>query len=158
MLSGMITDRVATDVEYVRGLAESIKAGTATEEQVREYVSVHQKGAYTHEDLNRVEAAVQYVAGELNKYGYMPSLPIIRFWKMEDKPNQADLDRYFGNVSAIRNAIAVLDSTPPAPGGLSGFDVNRANALEQILLDVDLLLTYMKDAWFYSGDLYSAEV
>ena len=58
----------------------------------------------------------------------------------------------------IRQAIAVWASTPAPPYSVGGFDVNEANALEQILVDVDQILNYMKDAWFYSGDLYVAEV
>jgi hypothetical protein len=158
MLNGMITDRVELDVNYVRDLAESIKAGTATEEQVQQYLNVHQKGAYTNEDLNRVEAAVQYVAAELNKYGYMPILPVTQSWSMTDKPNLKDFERYLSNVARIRNSLAVWASTPVAPTDMIRFDHNKANALEQILVDVDQILSHMKDAWFYLGDLYLAEV
>jgi hypothetical protein len=156
-LENLITNRTESDVILVRNLAEAIKAGTATEEQVQQYLNVHQKGAYTSEDLNRVEAAVDYVAKQLYEFGYLKQLPIIKFWSMESLPNKADLDRYFMNVGVIRTALPVWKTTPNAPTGVSGFDVNKANDLEQILLDVEQILNYMKDAWFYSGDLYSSE-
>ena len=74
-MDGLITDRTPNDVESVRALTEAIKAGTATEEQLSEYLNVLQKGAYTYRDLNRVEDAVRYVAGRLREFGYLSSLP-----------------------------------------------------------------------------------
>ena len=158
MLENLITDRSLGDVDAVKVLAEAIKAGTATEEQVRQYLDVNHKGAYTYRDMNRVEDAVYYVATRLKEYGYLRTLPPIRQWAVEDKPNLEDFERYFGNVATIRQAIAVWESTPEAPDSVVGFDVNTANALERILVDVDQILNYMKDAWFFSGDLYSSEV
>ncbi len=157
-VAGLITDRTPNDVESVRALTEAIKAGTATEEQLSEYLNVIQKGAYTYRDLNRVEDAVQYVAGRLKEYGYLTHLPVIQFWDVQDKPNEADFARYFSNVALLRNAIAVWDSTPQAPNSIKGFDVNKANALEQILVDIDLVLNKIKAAWFFLGDIYAGEV
>ena len=158
MLENLITDRALSDVDAVKGLAEAIKAGTATEEQVRQYLDVNHKGAYTYRDMNRVEDAVYYVATRLHEYGYLHTLPPIRQWTVADKPNQQDFQRYFGNVAVIRQAIAVWANTPEVPDTVVGFDVNQANALEQILVDVDQILNYIKDAWFFSGDLILGEV
>jgi hypothetical protein len=36
--------------------------------------------------------------------------------------------------------------------------VHQANALEQILVDIDLILDRIKEAWFYANDIYSGEV
>ena len=158
MLENPITDRSLSDVEDVKVLAEAIKAGTATEEQIRQYLDVNHKGAYTYRDMNRVEDAVHYVATRLYEYGYLRTFPPIRQWTVADKPNQQDFQRYFGNVAMIRRAIAVWANTPEVPDSMVGFDVNKANALEQILVDVDQILNYMQDAWFFAGDLYLGEV
>lgn len=157
-LSGLITDRTLSDVEAVRSLTAAIKAGTATEEQVSSYLNEIHKGAYTYLDLNRVEAAVLFVARRLLEFGYMSSLPRTESWSVTDKPNADDFARYFHNVKMLRDAITVWDSTPETPNTIVGFDFNKANALEQILVDVDYILTQISQAWFYSGDLYSAEV
>lgn len=154
----LITDRTLADVEAVKKLAEAIKQGTATEEQVQQYLNVQQKGAYTYTDLNRVEDAVLYVAERLLEYGYLTKLPTTRAWTVADKPNVEDFDRCLDNVAALRNTIAVWGHTPDVPSSMDGFDVSKANALEQILVDVDQILNYMKDSWFYLGDLYLAEV
>lgn len=158
MLENMIVDRTLSDVETVVALTKAIKAGTATEEQVQQYLNVNHKGAYTYRDLNRVEAAVGFVAEKLHESGYLSVLPETKVWTLEDKPNEEDFSRYLYNVALLRNALTVWESTPEAPTDMVGFDVNKANALEQILLDVYEILGYMKAAWFYLGDLYSAEV
>lgn len=158
MLENLITDRSPADVEAVKVLAEAIKYGAATEEQVRQYLAVHQKGAYTCEDLNRVEAAVQYVANRLKEFGYDLAIRPVETWAVEDKPNKEDFDRYFWNIAQIRSAITVFKSTPETPNSVIGFDVNKANALEQILVDVDLVLDKIQAAWFFLGDVYFGEV
>lgn len=158
MLDNLITDRTPADVEAVRTLETAIKTGTATEEQVQQYLNVHQKGAYTYEDLNRVEIAVAYVVERLSELGYRETLYTVPGWSMTDKPTEKDFTRYFGNVAQIRAMISVWPTTPEAPSSAIGFDIHKANALEQILVDVDQILDHIRDAWLYSGDLYSAEV
>ena len=158
MINTLITDRTQQDVAEVKALAEAIKSGTATEEQVRQYLHVPQKGAYTYEDMNRVELAVMYVAERLFAFGYLSDLPTTREWSMEDKPTDSDFAVYFLNVAKIREAIPVRDTTPQTPTSILGFDIYKANALEQILVDVDQMLNEIQTTWFYSGDLYAGEV
>lgn len=155
-LEHLITDRTAQDVDRVKILAEKAWQDMTAEERA-EWLSP-MKGAYNYTDLNRVEEAVLYVAGRLKEFGYLLHLPTTRSWSGDDIPNAHDLAMYFNNVATLRKAIAVWESTPNAPNNAEGFDANQANALEQILVDVDQVLNYMKDAWFFSGDLYSAEV
>jgi hypothetical protein len=155
-LEHLITDRTEQDVERVKTLAEKAWQDMTAEERA-EWLSP-MKGAYNYMDLNRVEEAVAYVAGRLKEYGYLPSLPLTRLWSREDIPNERDLARYFRNVLTLRNAIAVWANTPEAPSSINGFDAKKANDLEQILLDIDQIVNFMKDTWFYSGDLYSGEV
>ena len=154
----LITDRTVADVEAIEALTTAIKTGTATAEQVSQYLNTIQKGAYTYKDLNRVEEAVSYVAQRLREFGYLFSLPLTKSWVVTDKPNVDDFARYFSNVKTLRDAIAVWGSTPEPPGNAAGFDYEKANALEQILVDVDQILTHISQAWFYSGDLFSGEV
>ncbi len=157
-LLSLITDRTPRDVEEVKALTEAIKAGTATEPQVRQYLEEINKGAYTYRDLNRVEDAVQYVATRLREFGYLKNTPTVRYWGVEDKPNANDFARYFTNVAMLRDAIAVWETTPEAPRSVVGFDTSKANALERILVDVDQILDLIFGAWFFSGDTYSGEV
>lgn len=155
-LEHLITDRTAHDVDRVKILSEKAWQDMSAEER-SEWLSP-MKGAYNYTDFNRVEEAVAYVAGRLKEFGYISVLPVARSWFAEDIPTEGDLFRYFSNVATLRGAIAVWASTPVAPANVDRFGANEANALEQILVDVDLVLTRISQAWFYSGDLYSAEV
>lgn len=155
-LEHLITDRTAQDVDRVKILSAKAWQDMTVEER-SEWLSP-MKGAYNYTDLNRVEEAVLYVAGRLKEFGYLLHLPTTRSWSGDDIPNTSDLARYFNNVATLRRAIAVWESTPNAPSNADRFDASQANALEQILVDVDQVLNYMRDAWFYSGDLYAAEV
>jgi len=152
----LITDRTGQDVDRVKFLAEKAWQDMTPEERT-EWLSP-MKGAYNYTDLNRVEEAVAYVAGQLNEFGYLPLLPTTRTWSAEDVPNADDLFRYFSNVAKLRRAVAVWASTPEAPGSIDDFDANRANDLERILIDVDTVLGRISQVWLYSGDIYSAEV
>lgn len=158
VMPNLITDRSEADTVAIRSLETAIKSGAATEEQVLEYLNAHQKGAYTYEDLNRVELAVAYMVGRLWEYSYPIPVVMHTDWVVTDKPNEQDFARYFDNVARIRALIPMLATTPEAPTSVSGFDVYKANALEQILLDAERILNLMRDAWFNSGDLYLAEV
>ena len=155
-LEHLITDRSAQDVDRVKILAEKAWQDMTAAER-SEWLS-SMKGSYNYTDLNRVEEAVAYVAGRLNAFGYLPVMPTTRTWSAEDIPTADELAKYFWNVSHLRQAIAVWESTPNAPTNADEFGVKEANALEQILVDVDLVLTRISQAWFYSNDLYSAEV
>lgn len=153
----LITDRVQADVDRVAALAARVSAGTATAAERSEWAS-GLKGAYNASDLNRVGAAVAYVAGLLNGYGYAVTVSPKQDWAVSDIPTAGQMAAYLRDVATLRGAIAVLDRTPPTPDSASGLTWQEANNIEQILLDVDELLTRMAAAWFYSGDLYAGEV
>lgn len=153
----LITNRTQADVDRVAALAARVSAGTATAAEKTEW-SAPLKGAYNASDLNRVGSAVAYVAGRLNGYGYAVAVSPKQDWTVSDIPTAGDMETYISDVSALRRAIAVIASTPPTPDSASGLTWQEANDIEQILTDVDELLTRMAAAWFYSGDLYAGEV
>lgn len=152
----LITDRVQADVDRVAQLAGRVSAGTATEAEKTEWAS-DLKGAYNASDLNRVGSAVAYVAGRLNGYGYAVTVNPKQDWTASDIPTAGQMATYIQDVAALRGAIAVMDSTPPTPGSASGLTWQEANNIEQILLDVDELMTRMAAAWFYSGEIWSGD-
>lgn len=163
----LITNRTQADVDRVAQLTGRVSAGTATAAEIAEWQS-DLKGAYNASDLNRVGAAVAYVAGRLNGYGYAVTVNPKQDWQAADittqesmtadTPTQESMTAYLADVAALRGAIAVMASTPPTPDSANNLTWQEANNIEQILLDVDELLTRMAAAWFYSGDLYAGEV
>ena len=153
----LITNRTQADVDRVAQLTGQVSAGTATAAELAEWQS-DLKGAYNASDLNRVGAAVAYVAGRLNGYGYAVTVNPKQDWTVSDIPTAGQMATYLRDVAALRGAIAVMASTPPTPDSANNRTWQEANNIEQILLDVDELLTRMAAAWFYSGELYAGEV
>ncbi len=152
----LITDRTAADVERYLTLRNKGFANLTSDERT-EWLSP-MKGAYNFTDLNRVESAVDYVAGRLRERGYRVEIGAVKTWTMDNLPTLADMNRYLNNIAVIRSAFATLSTTPKAPTSIKGFTYREANDIEQILIDVDQLLENMMNVWFFSGDLYSGEV
>ena len=152
----LITDRTQADVDRYAELQAKGWRGMTDEEKSEWKTTL--KGAYNHTDMNRVESAVEHVANRLTEAGYVV-LPIVKKnWNGNDKPTLDDIKRYMKNISDIRAALATFYTTPEAPTTKKRLTYQMANDMEQILKDVDDLITKMVNAYFYSGDLYSGEV
>lgn len=155
----MITDRTAADVEAVQTLSQAIKAGTATTEQVQQYLSDTNKGAYNASDFNRVETAVAYLEAKLTEYGYQVPNIVQWTWSRTTIPTVSNFATYVAKVEQIRSIISVYATTPATPvEGIAHFGVTEANDLEKILVDVEELLRKMEAAWYYCGDLYCGDI
>lgn len=116
--------------------------------------------AYGWTDMNRVAEAMEYVASRLNSCGYNVTVAPRRFTR-EDLPTEAVFEEYMAQLQQLRDAITLIVTTPPVPGVSRSrpyMTVQEANDIEQILKDIDHLITNMTAAWFYSGDLYAGEV
>ena len=154
----LITDRTRADVAYVQSLAKKISSGTATEDNLAEWNSASLKGSYNARDLNRVGAAMQYVADRLNSFGYDAVISPKVDWMETEWPTVSDMARYLSDLAQLRSQFAVMRSTPQVPADMERLTYTEANNIEKILEDVDLLLTRAAQAWYYSGDLFSGEV
>lgn len=152
----LVTDRTQADVDRYAELQAKGWRGLTDEEKLEWNTSL--KGAYNHTDMNRVESAVEYVANRLTEAGYVV-LPIVKKnWTGSDKPTLDDIKRYMKNIADIRTALATFHTTPEAPTTKKRLTYQMANDMEQILIDVDDLISRMASAYFYSNDLYSGEV
>lgn len=131
----LITDRTQADVDSRNG-----------------------KGTYNASDLNRVAAAMNYVAGRLESAGYDPHISPKTDWKDDGWVDQAAQVVYLGYLSELRSQFAMMQTTPPVPNDMEKLTYQEANDIEKILEDIDRLLTNASQAWFYSGDIYASEV
>lgn len=154
----LITDRTRADVTYVQTLAKKIKNGTASEDELAEWNAASLRGSYNASDLNRVGAAIQYVAERINGYGYVVHVSPRTDWGEEDCPTPSAMSRYLADLAVLRSTFAVLQSTPAVPADMEALTYTEANNIEKILEDIDYLLTNTAKGWFYSGDLFSGEV
>lgn len=95
------------------------------------------KGFYNASDLNRVGAAVEYIAGRFTALGYACPVTVKKDWLTSDAPTASQLETYRQNIVTLRGQIAVMASTPEAPASIAGLNYVKANNIEQILLDLD---------------------
>lgn len=155
----LITDRTQADVDrglYLSGLWTG-GTFTGTDAELAEWNS-DLKGSYNASDLNRVGSAMNYVAARFTESGYHPVISPKIDWTESDIPREADMAHYLADLTTLRGILAVMPTTPEVPEDMDGLTYQEANNIEQILLDIDSLITRMMAAWFYCGDLYCGEV
>lgn len=140
--------------------ATTLRYGFAavTDRSRADVVNRTKKGFYNAEDLNRVGHAVEYLTDLLGEYGYSAPTRPRTDWKAGDIPREQDMKIYLDNIRALMDCYTVLDTTPEPPGSMRKLGYEGANAIEQILVDMNFLIINMAAAWFYSGDLYAGEV
>ena len=115
------------------------------------------KGFYNASDLNRVGAAVEYIADRFTALGYACPVTVKKDWLTTDAPTASQMEAYRQNIVTLRGQIAVMQSTPNAPASMAGLNYVKANNIEQILLDLDALITNITKSWYISGELYAGE-
>lgn len=114
-----------------------------------------EKGFYNATDLNRVGAAVSYLASELYNAGYWAKVDPKLDWQLSDLPTHTQLERYLEDVRAVHSC---LPGVIELPDDMEGLDWQEANAIELALLEIDGLLQLLKQAYYYTGELYAGEV
>ena len=115
------------------------------------------KGFYNASDLNRVGAAVEYIAGRFTALGYACPVTVKKDWLTTDAPTASQLETYRQNIVTLRSQIAVMQSTPEAPASMAGLNYVKANDIERILLAVEDTLRRLEKTFWYSGEIYSGE-
>lgn len=160
LMKTLITDRSMADVLHWRELRDKGYANM-TEAERAEWDLAQMKGAYNPAwDMNRVGAALNYLRDRLIATNYLP--PAIftakTNWTAQDVPTATALRTYLKQVEIIRAAMSRYASTPKTPAYSGGLDHIEANNIEQILLDIDQLITNMLTARYFSGELFCGEV
>lgn len=99
------------------------------------------KKAYIdYSDLNRIETAIKWVSYVLNKYGYKNTVKVKVNWNPEDLRTDREMERIRQNIIAIRQAYYTNSSTPLTPNKITYISIYQANAIEQIIHDVGVLI------------------
>lgn len=160
VLPAMITDRTAADVSEAKRLRDKLLASEALtdEESARYFAGL--RGAYNASDMNRVGAAVRYVANRLNAEGYGAYVEPKTDWQMADIVRQSDWNKYLDVVRYLRRKLTLMRTTPQITDGMySGLkSCAEANAIEQILVDLDWMLTNIIRDYIYAGEVFAGEV
>lgn len=166
ILDSLITDRTQADVDRAKYLNSLFgydpKTDTlvwyGTEAELAEWSGAKLKGAYKYTDLNRVGAAMAYVAGRLTAAGYYVPITPKTDWTDEDWMTPTTAGAYLDALRLLRSQYALYDTTPNVPDSMDGLTVDAANDIEKILLDIDSLLENIMASWYYSGEVYCGEV
>lgn len=109
------------------------------------------KGFYNASDLNRVGAAVEYIAGRFAALGYACPVTVKKDWLTSDAPTASQLETYRQNIVTLRSRIAVMQSTPEAPASMAGLNYVKANNIEMILLTLNFILNHIPAAVRHCG-------
>lgn len=123
----LITDRTQNHVTHLKML-RNIGWNNLTDGQKNEYLNYAAKGAYNYRDLNRVESAVAELAEMLGL-----TLSTKTDWGVWDYPTQSEMDRYLGNVAAVRDACPDEQNFPTLPSSMDRLTYETANNIEKIL-------------------------
>ena len=158
--STLVTDRTADDVRRFFYLRDKGFENMTAEEQ-EEWMSFSLKGAYNTTDLMRVSQALDHLYVRLNAAGYIT--PSTEFtmklnWTVARVPTTEDLSYYLRAVKIVREALAQLETTPPAPEDTGALNHIEANNIELILIDVENLINNMLAARHYCGDVFAGEI
>ena len=158
IIDTLIYDRTIDDVNRVKELTQKALANgwsSLSAAEQTEYLS-NPKGAYNYADLNRVGAAVAYVATQLTtlpatiaaylaangiasdaafEVPYTPSEIIVtakQDWTVADVPTQADAAAYIADITLLYGAFD-LENAPTPPVSLDYLTYETANDIERIL-------------------------
>lgn len=158
MLENLITDRTYADYTRWRTLRDKgYENMTAAE---REEWGGPMKGAYNYSDLNRVGAALNYLRDRLTDAGYLLGIEFTAStnWTSDKIPTAAQFTAYVSAVETIRSAMVQKTTTPRTPDNTGSLDIQGANAIESILLDIEELINKMLAARNFCGELYCGEI
>ena len=154
----LITDRTQADVDELLSILQTPFADWTTE-QAQLFYSGMSKGAYNASDLNRVGAAMVYIAERMASMGYaVDNIAPKLYWMDTDVVTQSDMGAYLSDLAALRAVLELPSETPAIPTDMAELTFTEANDIEQILTIINTMLTNITLAYMYAGELYGGEV
>ena len=159
----LITNRTYDDVKRWKSLRDKGWL-RMTEEERKEWLGEIEttpagtKGMYTHNDLNRVEKAVEAISLRFKESGYEIQLSTKTNWTYRDILTKTDMERYLRNISILREFLVVFSNTPNVPNIDARLDYKLANDIEKIVKDVYNIADGLVRSRYYAGEIISGEV
>lgn len=103
------------------------------------------KGRYNAADLNRVGAAVAYLAGLFRALGYVVTVSPRTDWAETDIPRRSEMEDYIADLHAFRD-IPTLPTIPPEiPERMDRLTIDGAKAS-------------IRENYMYAGEIFAGEV
>lgn len=130
----LVTDRTQADVDiledlYARGMADW------TESELAWFNTGVLRGAYNTDDLNRVGAAVKWLAAELERRGFLAQVQPKTDWTDRDAPTRGQMQTYLANVETVRTAQGL--PMPEIPVTMRHSNIDDWNQIEKALVETD---------------------
>lgn len=159
VIDTLVFDRDQADLDRLADQKAKILTNgwaSLTAEEQAEWLA-GMRGAYNYVDMNRVGAAVAYIAGrfidiphELDAYRaekgvadgplytvpYDPAAVVVSpktNWTVQDTPTDADAVAYLKDLSVLRSIISLPADTPAVPSSLTQLTLDMANDMERLL-------------------------
>ena len=100
--------------------------------------------------LNRTEEAMEYVNEIFKELGYFRNMEFKTDWFADEiTPKQSE--RYISNLKVLRSYLTMPSDTPATPNTINGMTIERANEIEKIIHDIDVVLEALQNNFVYSG-------
>lgn len=158
--ASLVTDRTEMNVKRLLEL-KAKNYDSMTDAEKAEW-NANMKGAYNATDLNRVSACMEDLVSRLDVMGYaVPGYTRVSIprtdsldpytWYMTDTPTAAQMEQYRQNVAAVRAVLVLPSGTESPPDSMLTLDTAGANAIEQILAAIDIILDHIPAAYRHSG-------
>ena len=125
-------------VDLVNTLKKKSYTAMTTDEQTTWNSDL--KGSYNASDVNRVGAAIDYIAEQLKENGYSVTVDPKINWLQDEIPSETQLQKYLDNVTAIKTAFY---GTQEIPQNMQLLTYDGANNIEKALLQVENYLLLM---------------
>ena len=116
------------------------------------------KGRYNAADLNRVGAAVAYLAARLQAIGYDLAVLPRTDWTETDIPRRSEMNGYIGDLHALKAIPTVPPVPPEIPRSADRLTIDGANAIERYLYNLGVVETSICENYLYAGEIFAGEV
>ena len=110
------------------------------------------KGCFNLLDLNRIEGDIEFLAEQMESFGYAPNVHG-KQWSREDMPNQSDMSRIVDNIRDLISAFYSPNNPPSLPVTMLSYD--DINAIEKNLYLIKQLLDVMQTSFKMVGTIKS---
>lgn len=147
-----IFDRTSTDLESVRALIQEIKSvgWNNLDEDSRNYFLGEIRGTFSKTTYERIINNTQYLKQRLLDYGYNPKIQFQPLnYDFSDIPIVSELLVTVSNLQKLIDCF--YNVTGELPSDVTYLDIEKVNAMEKCLHDIDRYLTRTDGHILYCG-------
>lgn len=153
IIDTLIVDRTQADVEEVRRIRNKILSGGLSSLTSAERTAWlgGMKASYNYTDLNRVGEAVNFLRDELAELAVIVDVTGKTDWTVTDTPTPGQMTTYLQNIEKLR--LALPFTTGNTPDTMRWLTIEKMNAIEKILKELEVIVVNIKEGWFHCGEI-----